>query len=77
MASLDPRLIVVEPDTAVKMMNQVLTKLVDMKWRTSVQIDGILTQYKIFVSELKQFHHEQFAAFRFGEDRKMLSSVVY
>ena len=40
LASLDPRLIIVEPDTAVKMYKQVLTKLVDTKWRTTEQADG-------------------------------------
>ena len=34
-AGLDPRLIVAEPDTAVKMLKQVLTILVDTKWRTT------------------------------------------
>ena len=33
--NLDPRLIVAEPDTAVKMFKQVLTKLVDTKWKTT------------------------------------------
>ena len=57
LVSLDPRLIVAEPDTAVKMFKQVLTNLVDTKWGTTEQADGILTQYKKFVSEMKQFHH--------------------
>ena len=26
-------------------------------------------QYKNFVSEMKQFHHEKFAGFKFEEDR--------
>ena len=44
LASLDLRLIVTEPDTGAKMFKQVLTKLVDTKWRTIEQTDGILTQ---------------------------------
>ena len=43
-ASLDLRLIFAEPDTAVKMFKQVLTKLVDTKWRTTEQADGVLIQ---------------------------------
>ena len=35
LASLDPRLIVAEPDTAVKMFKKVLMKIVDTKWRTT------------------------------------------
>ena len=31
--SLDPRLIATEPDRAVEMFREVLTKLVDKKWR--------------------------------------------
>ena len=33
------------------------------------QADVILPQYKKFVSEMKQFHWEKFAGFKFGEDR--------
>ena len=62
-------MIVAEPDVAVKMFKQVLTKLVDTKWRTTEQADGILTQYKKCVSDMKQFHHEKFASFMLGEDR--------
>ena len=35
LASLDPRLIVAEPDTMVKIFKQVLTKLVDTKMENS------------------------------------------
>ena len=61
---LNPRLIVVEPDTTVKMFKQVLTKLVDEKWSTAEQTDGILIQYKKYMSEMKQFHYEKFAGFQ-------------
>ena len=53
----------------MKIFKQVLTKLVDTNWRTTEQADGILTQYKKCVSEMKQFYHEKFAGFKFGEDR--------
>ena len=69
LASLYPRLIVAEPGTAVKMFKQVLTKLVDTKWRTTTQADGILTQYKTFFSNMKQSHE-------IGFDW-MFSSVMY
>ena len=67
LASLDPRLIVA--NTVANIFKQVFTKFDDMKWRTTEQADGILTQYKKFVSDMKQFHHEKFAGFKFGEDR--------
>ena len=69
LASLNPQVIVAEPDTAVRMFKQVLTKLFDTKWRTTKQVDGILTEYKSFVSDMKQFHCEHFAGFKFVEDR--------
>ena len=50
------------------MFKQLLTKLVDTKWRTTGQADGILIQYKKFVFEMKQSHHEKIAGFKFGQD---------
>ena len=38
---LEPRLIAAEPDRAVAMFREVLTKLVDKKWRTPEQSDDI------------------------------------
>ena len=59
--SLDPRLIAAEPDRAVAVFREVLTKLVDKKWRTPEQSDDIWMQYKKLVSEVKQFHKDKFA----------------
>ena len=39
--SLDPRLIATEPDRAVEIFREVLTKLVDKKWRTPEQVDDM------------------------------------
>ena len=66
--SLDPRWIAAEPDRAVTMFREVLTKLVDKKWGTHEQADDIWMQYKKQVSEVKQFHKDKFAGFTFGED---------
>ena len=65
---LDPRLIAAEPGRAVAMFREVLTKLVDKKWRTSEQAEHIWMQYKKLVSEVKQFQNNKFAGFTFGED---------
>ena len=67
--SLDPRLIATEPDRAVEMFREVLTKLVDKKWRTAEQADQVWMQYKKLVSEVKQYHKDKFAGFSFGMDR--------
>ena len=44
--SLDPRLIATELDRAVAMFREVLTKLVDKKWRTPEEADDIWMQYR-------------------------------
>ena len=64
-----------KPEVAVKMFKLVLEKLVDAKWKTAIQADDILGHYRKFTSEAKQFHHEKFAEFSFGEDR--LDSFVF
>ena len=69
LVSLDPRLIAAEPDKVVRMFREVLTKLVDKKWRTPEQADDIWMQYKKLVTEVKQFHKDKFSGFKFGEDR--------
>ena len=56
--SLNPRLIAAEPDRTVAMFKEVLTKLVDKKWRTPEQTDDIWMQHKKLVSEVKQFLKE-------------------
>ena len=67
--SLDPRLIATEPARAVEMFREVLTKLVDKKWRTGEQADQVWMQYKKLVSEVKQYHKDKFAGFSFRVDR--------
>ena len=69
LASLDPRPIVAEPDTAVQILNRYFQSLLTQNREQLNRADGILTQCKIFVSEMKQFHHEKLAGFNFGEDR--------
>ena len=43
--------------------------LADTKWRAAGQADGILTDYKKFLYEVKQLHHDNFAKFNFLEER--------
>ena len=63
LVSLDPRMIVAKPDTSVKKFKHVLTKLVESKWKTSTEADDILSNYKKFVSEANQYHHDKFSGF--------------
>ena len=58
-----------KPEDAVKMLKLVLAKLVVAKWRKATQPDNIVSQYRKFMSEAKQFHHEKSSGFRFDEDR--------
>ena len=67
--SLDTRLTTAEPDIAVAMFREVLTKLVDIKWRTAELADHVWMQYKKLVSEVKQYHKGKFAGFTFGVDQ--------
>ena len=46
-----------------------LAKLIEKKWKTSKQTDLILLQYKMFVSEFKQFLYDRFVSFRFAQNR--------
>ena len=66
--SLDPRLIATVPDRAIEMFREVLTKLVDKKWRTAEQADQVWMQYKKLVLEVKQYHKDKFDGFSFGVD---------
>ena len=65
LVNLDPRLIAAEPDKVVRMFREVLTKLVDKKWRTPEQADDIWIQYKKLVTEVKQFHKDKFSGLKF------------
>ena len=52
LASLNPRLIIVEPDTAVQMFKQVLTKLVDTGWRTTAaSCSNANYRYKMYIMD--------------------------
>ena len=69
LASLDPHLVICESEKVEKMFKEVLTKLVDTKWIKNEQADCIWIQYKKFVSDAKQFHHNDFSSFSLEENR--------
>ena len=60
---------------AVKVLKLALVKHVHAKWITEAQANDLLGQYRKFISEAKQIHHEKSVGFRFGEDR--LDSFLY
>ena len=59
LASLDPTIMVSKPESAVKMFQQVLNRLIEEKWKISQQADAELTQYRKFISEAKKYHHNK------------------
>ena len=67
--SLDPRQMKKGLRDAVKMFKLVFANLLMQNGEQQHRPDDILGQYRKFISEAKQFHHEKFAGFRFGEDR--------
>ena len=48
--SLDPRIMVSKPESAVKIFQQVLNRLIEEKWKTNEQADAELIQYRKVIS---------------------------
>ena len=48
LASLDLKAMVLHPAEATKMFQKVLESLIELKWKTSEQADGVLAQYSLF-----------------------------
>ncbi len=69
LSSLDPRLIVSNPEEAVKMFQNVLKELINDKWKTSQEADIELAQFRKMVFDAKKYHHTRFAAYNFNKER--------
>ena len=69
LVSMDPRLMVSNPDNATKMLQQVLQILIENRWKTPEVADTVLAQYRKFVFNAKKYHPEKFSSFKSGEDR--------
>ena len=41
---------------------EVLESPIELKWKTSEQVDRVLAQYRRFVSDVKQYHEEKFVS---------------
>ena len=66
MACLDPKMMVSNPEEACKMFQAVLQRLIEAGWKTSVQGDALLAQFKKFISEARKYHKEKFLSFKCG-----------
>ena len=78
LVSMDPRLMVSNPDNATKMFQQVLQILIENKWKTAGEADTVLAQYRKFVFDAKKYHTAKFSSFKSGEDRldSFLSEIL-
>ena len=67
-----------KPESPVKMLQQVLNRLIEEKWKTNQQADAELSQYRKFISGAKKYHHNKFASYRFAQERldKLLSKLL-
>ena len=67
--SLDPRVMVSEPESVDKMFQQVLKTLVEEELKTNQQADSELDQFRKLISEAKKYHYERFATYCFTQER--------
>ena len=69
LASLDPRVMVSNPDQAVKMFQEVLQRLIETRWKTSEETDTVLAEYRKLVSDAKRYLLDKFSSFKITTDR--------
>ena len=69
LASLDPRVMVSNPDQAVKMFQEVLQRLIETRWKTSEEANTVLAEYRKLVSDAKRYHLDKFSSFKITSDR--------
>ena len=69
LASLGPRVMVSNPDQAIKMFQEVLQRLIQTRWKTSEEADTVLAEYKKVVSDAKRHHLDKFSSFKITTDR--------
>ena len=69
LSSLDPRVMVSNPDQAIKMFQEVLQRLIETRWKTAEEADTVLVEYRKLVSDAKRYHHDKFSSFKITTDR--------
>ena len=68
LASLDPRVMVSNPDQAIKIFQEVLQILIETRWKTS-EADTVLAEYRKLGSDAKRYHLDKFSSFKITADR--------
>ena len=69
LSSLDPRVMVSNPEKATKLFQQVLQRLIETRWKTSEEADTVLAQYRNWHLMPKKYHLDKFSSFRIATDR--------
>ena len=69
LANLDPRVMVSNPDQAIKMFQEVLQRLIETRWKTPEETDTLLAEYRKLVSDAERYHLDKFSSFKITTDR--------
>ena len=69
LASLDPRVMVSNPDQAIKMFQEVLQRLIETRWKTSEEADTVLAEHRKLISDAKRYHPDKLSSFKITTDR--------
>ncbi|KAG2465189.1 VTC1A ATPase, partial [Polypterus senegalus] len=64
MACLDPVTMISDERRAISMFEKLLQLLLNAKWHTAEDCDQILSEYKMFLTEMVQHHKEEFQGYR-------------
>ena len=75
LASLDPRVMMSNPDQAIKMFQEVLQRQIETRWKTSGDADTVLAEYRKLVSDTKRYHLDKFSSFKITTD--ILDSFLF
>ena len=69
LASLVPRVMVSNPDQAIKVFQEVLQRLTETRWKTSEEADTVLAEYRKLVSDAKRYYLDKCSSFKITTDR--------
>ncbi|XP_060753828.1 uncharacterized protein LOC132864430 isoform X1 [Neoarius graeffei] len=64
MACLDPVTMISDQRSAISMFEKLLQLLLNANWHTAEDCDQILSEYKMFLTEIVQHHKEEFQGYR-------------
>ena len=60
---------VLNPDQAIKMFQEVLQRLIETRWKTSEEAGTVLAEYRKLVSDAKRYHLDKFLSFKITTER--------